>query len=275
MAPPRPATAAESAGASARAQKLGGITITKIDGAKLSLVTVDGWTRTIDSTGATIKRDGATIKVGDLAVGDEIVLRQKREADGTFTVTAIRVVLPKVAGLVTDVGSSSLTLAPPDGAKVVVKVTSSTTYRVGKDKVEKSAVTVGMQAVATGTKAADGTLTATSITARASSLAGTVAAVSGTTITVTQRDGTKVTLKVTSTTTYRVLGVKDAKLGDVKVDMRIVATGLRNADGSFTAAAVGAGVGGKHKGWGGWKWPGGKPDKNPAPAGTQKPPSDG
>jgi hypothetical protein len=132
-----------------------------------------------------------------------------------------------------------------------------------------------MQAVATGTKAADGTLTATSITARASSLAGTVAAVSGSTITVTQRDGTKVTLKVTSTTTYRVLGVKDAKLGDVKVDMRIVATGLRNADGSFTAAAVGAGVGGKHKGWGDWKWPGGKPDKSPAPAGTQKPSSDG
>ena len=254
--------------------KLGGITITKIDGAKLSLVTVDGWTRTIDSTGATITRDGATIKVGDLAFGDEIVLRQKREADGTFTVTAIRVVLPKVAGLVTDVGSSSLTLAPPDGAKIVVKVTASTTYRVGKDKVEKSAVTAGMQAVATGTKAADGSLTATSITARASSLAGTVAAVSGSTITVTQRDGAKVTLKVTSTTTYRVLGVKDAKLGDGRSTCELSPRASATPTAPFRVGGR-RGVGGKHKGWGDWKWPGGKPDKNPAPAGTQKPPSEG
>ncbi len=98
-------------GGAGRGSRMGGITITKIDGAKLSLETDDGWTRTIDATGATITRDGATIAVGDLAVGDEIVLRQQRQADGTFKITAIRVILPKVAGLVTDVAASSLTLA--------------------------------------------------------------------------------------------------------------------------------------------------------------------
>jgi hypothetical protein len=331
-------------------RKLGGITITKIDGAKLSLVTVDGWTRTIDSTGATITRDGATIKVGDLAVGDEIVLRQKREADGTFTVTSIRVVLPKVAGLITDVASSSLTLAAKDGAKTIVKLTSSTTYRLGKDKADKSVVTAGMQAVATGTKAVDGSLTATSIavspslssgtitevasssltlaakdgaktivkltssttyrlgksdaqksaakvgmqavasgtkavdgsltatsvTLKAARIAGNVTATSATSITVTDKKGTRTTVKVTSATTYRVAGVEASKLADVKVGMWIVAEGVRNGDGSFAASAVQAAAAGKHWGWGDWKPNRGGPGKaSPAPAGTQQPSSNG
>ena len=257
-----------------RASKLGGITITKIDGPRLALVTDDGWTRTIDATGATITRAGTMIAVGDLAVGDTIVLRQERRADGTFKVTAIRVILPKVAGTVTAITDSSLTLAARDGTKVTVKLTSSTTYRLGKSKADKSAVKVGMQAVATGTKAPDEALTATSVTVKASRLAGTVAAVSGTTITVTARDGSKVTVKTTSSTTYRVAGATNAKLADVKVDMWIVAGGLRNDDGSFTASAVRAAPAGKHKGWGDWKpnrgRSGGSDLASPAPAGAQR-----
>jgi hypothetical protein len=335
---------------------MGAITITKIDGTKLSLETADGWTRTIDATGAEITRGGATIAVGDLAVGDEIVLRQKRQADGSYKVTAITVILPKVAGLVSDVASSSLTITTRDGAKVTVKLTSATTYRLGKKKADKSVVVDGMQAVATGTKAADGTLTATSIvvspstatgtvsevtsagmtltardgtkttgkvtsaptyrngrhqahrpaiksgmqaaasgtraadgtltatsiTVQASRVTGTVSATSGSTITLAAMDGTKVTVKVTSSTTYRVAGVKDATLADVKVDMVIVAVGLRNADGSFSATTVNAATAGKGgwRGWGDWKSFGrghaDDPNKaSPAPAGSQKPSSEG
>jgi Domain of unknown function (DUF5666) len=256
--------------------RLGAITITKIDGAKLSLVTADGWTRTIDATGATITRDGATIAVGDLAVGDEIVLRQQRQADGTFKITAIRVILPKVAGTVSAVAASSLTLAARDGTKTTVKLTASTTYRLGKAAADASVVKVGMQAVVTGTKASDGTLTATSVTVKASTVAGTVAATSGSTITITARDGSKVAVKVTSATTYRVAGVEKAALTDVKVGMWIVVQGLRNDDGSFTASTVAAAAAGKHKGWGDWKPDRGGPDKaSPAPAATQQPSSNG
>lgn len=256
--------------------RLGGITITKIDGAKLALVTTDGWTRTIDVTGATITRDGATIAVGDLAVGDEIVLRQQRQADGTFKVTAIRVILPKVAGTVTAVAASSLTLAARDGTKTTVKLTASTTYRLGKAAADRSAVKVGMQAVVTGTKAADGTLTATSVTVKASRVAGTVAATSGSTITVTARDGSKVVVKVAASTTYRVAGVEKAALTDVKVDMWIVAEGVRNDDGSLAASTVAAAAAGKHKGWGDWKPVRGGPGKaSPAPVATQQPSSNG
>lgn len=192
-------------GGNGRGRTLGDITITKVDGARLSLETGDGWTRTIDATGATITRGGTTIVVGALAVGDTIVLRQARRADGTFTVTAIRVILPKVAGTVTGVAASSLTLAA--------------------------------------------------------------------------RDGTKVTVKLTSSTTYRVAGVKEAQLADVKVDMWIVAAGLRNDDGSLTASTVRAAAAGNHRSWGDWKPNGGRNGGSnratPAPAGTQRPSSNG
>lgn len=333
-----------------RASRLGGITITKIDGSRLALVTDDGWTRTIDAAGATITRDGAKIAVADLAVGDEIALRQKRQADGTFMITTIQVILPKVTGLVTDVASSSLTLAKRDGTKVTVNLTSSTTYRLGKDAAAKSVVVVGMQAAATGkkaadgsltatsvtvspsrvagtvsgiastsltlatrdgttvtvkvtssttyrlgknaadksvlkvglqavasgTKAADGTLTATSVTLKASRLTGTVTATSATTITVTDRKGARTTVNVTSSTTFWVAGVAASRLADVKVDMWIVAEGVRNDDGSFAASAVQAAAAGKHKGWGDWKPNrGGNGGATPAPAGTQQPSSNG
>ena len=54
------------------ARGLGGVTITAIDGSKLSLKTADGWTRTITvTTDTTITKGGQAIKVGDLDVGDK------------------------------------------------------------------------------------------------------------------------------------------------------------------------------------------------------------
>ncbi len=269
-----------------RGMRFGHITISKVDGSTLALVTDDGWTRSIDATGATIWRDGATIALGDLAVGDEIMLGQERQADGTFTVTAIKVILPKVAGLITDVTSSSITLALRDGTKMSVNLTSTTAYRLGKSGADKSALKVGMQATASGTKAADGTLTATSVTLKAARIAGTVTATSATTITVADGRGTTTSLKVTSTTTCWVAGVEGAKLADVKVAMWLVAEGVRNDDGSFTASAVQAAAGEKlrgwgelKRGWGGFKLDRGGKDKSPgatpAPAGTQPPTSNG
>ncbi len=257
-----------------RVGKLGAITITKIDGPRLSLTTRDGWIRTIDASAAAITRGGQAIKVADVAVGDEIVLRQKRQADGTFAITAIRVVLPKVAGTVTSADATRLVVTAADGTKTTVMFAATTTYRVGKDKVDRVAVKVGMQAVVTGTKAANGTLTATSVNARLSQVGGSVAATGGSTITVTTRKGTTVTVTVGSTTTYKVAGVKAAALADVKADMWIVVDGLRNADGSFTASTVRAAAAGTHKGWGDWK-PNRKSDATPKPGATKPPTSNG
>jgi len=68
------------------------ITITKIDGSTLSLATTDGWTRTIDATGATITKGGQTIALTDLKVGDQINFREARQSDGSYKITTIVVV---------------------------------------------------------------------------------------------------------------------------------------------------------------------------------------
>ena len=62
-----------------------------------------------------ITRAGTTIAVGDLKVGDEIVFRQNRQDDGTYTITEIRLVLPTVAGQVTKVDGSTITVQRLDG----------------------------------------------------------------------------------------------------------------------------------------------------------------
>jgi hypothetical protein len=147
----------------------GQISITSITGNDLSLKTVDGWTRTITVTSSTkITKGGATIAVGDLAVDDEIRFSQTRNSDGTYTIDAIAVVLPKVGGEVTAKTDTSITVTQRDGSSATIKVTSSTTYQVaGVTTAGLSDITVGMRLMAEGAKASDGTLTATRVLAAA------------------------------------------------------------------------------------------------------------
>ena len=76
--------------------QFGAITITKIDGNKLSLQTADGWTRTIDATGATITRAGATITVGKVDMW--IVAEGLRNTDGSFAASAVQAAAAKKHG---------------------------------------------------------------------------------------------------------------------------------------------------------------------------------
>jgi hypothetical protein len=266
----------------------GAISITRIDGTKLSLTTVDGWTRTIDAAGATITKAGKTIAASGLAVGDQITFRESRQTDGTFKVTAISVVVPRVAGTVKAVSASTITLTLRDGSTQDVKVTSSTAYTVGGAASDKSAVTVGAQVTAQGTKAQDGTFTALAVDVQPNRLAGTVTATTSTTITVKTQDGTSVTVKVDSNTTYHVAGVTSATIKDIAVDQVLVAVGLRTANDTFQATSVSAGSassrgvgpgmrglpfgggwpgGGRHFGGGPFGGPfGGQPAASPAPS---------
>jgi len=141
----------------------GGVEITAIDGSNVSLKTVDGWTRTIQVTSSTqITKGGDTIALSDLAVGDTIRFRQKRNADGSFSVIRIDVVLPSVAGTVTAKTGSTITLKQRDGTSVTVHVTGSTKFRVQgvTGTASLSDVAVGMGLIANGEKNADGSLNA-------------------------------------------------------------------------------------------------------------------
>jgi hypothetical protein len=230
------------------------ISITAISGSKLSLETDNGWTRTIDATGATITKDGKTVALSALAVGDRIVFRETRNDDGTYTVIAIVVVQPSVAGTVASVSGSTVTVTERDGGTRTVLLTSSTTYELAGKAATKDAVVAGARIVARGTLAADGTLTATSVEVNAAKAVGTVKEKSASSITLTTRDDSTVVVKVDSGTTYQIDGVTSPTLADIEVGAVVMASGTRNADGSLTATVVRSWAAGQDggPGMGGW-----------------------
>ncbi len=140
------------------------ITISAINGSDLSLKTEDGWTRTITATSTTtITKGGATITVGDLAVGDQIVFAQTRAADGTYSVTAIKVVLPSSGGQVTAVNGNTITVTQKDGTTTTIHVDGNTKYQVNGAAGSLSDIKVGSFIIAEGTQRTDGSLDAAAI----------------------------------------------------------------------------------------------------------------
>lgn len=243
-----------------RAEMGNAITITAIDGAKLALETDNGWTRTIDASGATVTRDGATVALSTLKVGDQIVFRETPKDDGTYTITAITVIQPAVAGTVASVSGSTVTVTQRNGSTSKVVLTSTTTYQLAGETTTRDAVVTGTRIVARGALASDGTLTATSVDVAPATSAGTVKEKGSSSLTLTTRDGSTVTIKVSSSTTYMVGGVTTPTLADVKVGDIVMAAGSRNADGSLSATVVRSHTAGQFGGpGGGFGGPGGMP----------------
>lgn len=214
------------------------ITITKIDGSKLSLQTTDGWTRTIDATGATVTKSGQTVAVTSLKVGDLINFRESRQSDGSYKITTIEVLVPTASGSVTAVGSGSVTISQSDSSSKTLALTVSTTYSEAGATVSKSALVVGVRISAQGTVDSAGSFTATAITIAPSSVQGTVASKTSATIVMTTTAGKTVTIDVSSATKYSVRGVSAPTLADVAVGDRMAAVGSLNADGSLNATTV-------------------------------------
>jgi hypothetical protein len=141
------------------------ITISAIDGSNLSLETDDGWTRTITvGSSTTITKGGETIAVSDLAVGDQIGFSQERASDGTYSITAIKVVLPSIGGEVTAITDSTITVTGKDGTTGTIHVDGDTTYEVGGTTDEALAdIEVGDFVVAEGSLRTDGSLDADAV----------------------------------------------------------------------------------------------------------------
>jgi len=142
----------------------GSITIDAINGTSLDLSTADGWTRTVDTTGVKITRDGAAITLADLVVGDRVRLDETRNDDGTFTVSAITVVLPTVTGTVATVAADSFSVTQGDGTTIAVFVNDATTWTApGSSAPGIGDLAVGDRVAARGTLRADGSLDATDV----------------------------------------------------------------------------------------------------------------
>jgi Domain of unknown function (DUF5666) len=143
----------------------GGVTIASIDGSSLSLRTADGWTRTIALTSSTkITRAGQTIGIADLKTGDTIAFRETRASDGTYTIDAISVVLPRVFGQVTATTADTITIKQFGGTTTTVHVGGSTTFQIfGVTKPTIGSIKAGMTITAEGTQAGDGSFNALSV----------------------------------------------------------------------------------------------------------------
>ena len=259
------------------------ITIEAINGSSLSLETANGWTRTIDASGATITKGGATIGVGDLNVGDRIGLRERRNDDGSFTVTGIVVVLPRVVGTITEVGDTTFTVRQRDGTTKTVTVNGATTYTLRREAGSKADLAVGAKVEAVGTES-DSTFTASAVHIVPSTVGGVVTAKTADSITIRRPDGTLDTIHVDSSTEFHAADGSAASLSDVAVDARIAAEGTANDDGSLDATDVylggrrvlrGGGPGhAPGRGFGpGLRLPGLGPDAAPTP--TPTPGADG
>lgn len=221
------------------------ITIKSISGSNVTLATDDGWTRTIAVTSSVaLTKGGQTITVAGLAVGDQIRFEQTKNADGTYTVNALAVVVPSVRGTVSGVSASDFKVTTRDGSVWTIATNGSTKYQFGTGTGAVADVKDGTVALIQGTKTGDNALTALTVRVAADKAVGTVTAKTANSITITTRDGSTVTVHVGSATTYAVASVASPTLADVTVDMRIGVSGRKQTDGSINADAVVAGKGG-------------------------------
>lgn len=236
----------------------GPITIKAITGSQLSLATEDGWSRTVTvGPGTTITRGGVAIALGDLKVGDEVGFRQTRNADGTYTITAITVATARAGGEVSAIDGNAITVKKKDGTTRVITVTSATIYKLGPNPGTKADVKVGTMVDAAGLVSGD-TFTAITVRIRLAMAGGEVTAKTSDSITVKDRTGTTRVIHVTGSTTYEVRGKPSgASLADIAMGDRVIAAGTLRADGALDAVNV---HGGPPKG--------SKPDKAPVASTT-------
>ena len=156
-----------------------GVKVTAVAGTSVSLATDDGWTRTITlSAQTTITRGGQPATVADVKVGDDIRFAERRNTDGTYTVTALAIVLPQTAGTVTAVGADTITITGRDGASQTIRTTGSTTYHLGQANGSRSDVKVGAMIAAVGERGSDGSFSASSVQIFVPRVVGSVTSVS-------------------------------------------------------------------------------------------------
>jgi hypothetical protein len=143
------------------------ITVSAITSPMITVVTDDGWSRDVDTTGVSITRNGATITLDDVHVGDAVRLGQTRNEDGAWTINSISVQLALVQGTVASVDTDSFTITDADGAPVVVRVSDTTRWVARRGTAAGlSSLTVGSTVVVEGVRAADGSIDAMAVGVR-------------------------------------------------------------------------------------------------------------
>jgi len=143
---------------------------------------------------------------------------------------------------ITAVNGSSVSLETVDGWARTITVTDQTTITRDGEEVALSDLQVGDKIRFRQTVDDAGNYTVTAIAVVLPSVIGQATAVDGDSITLTQPDGSSVTVHVDSSTEFTVGGETGKSLSDVEVGMIVGASGEENADGSLDASRVRAGT---------------------------------
>jgi len=215
-----------------------------------------------------LTKAGQPVALSTLAVGDHIRFAQKKNDDGTYTVTAITIPVDRTAGEVSAISGNTMTIKLRNGDTKAITLTGSTKYTLGRAAADKADVKVGSKVGVAG-EASGSTFTALAVDIQPTLVAGDVTAKTSNSITLKKRDGSTVTIHVSAETKFGVRGKQDATIADIAVGDPVWAAGQSRSDGSLDATAVAKGFGfgrgkGDHRGG-----DGAKPNASPSQGTTQ------
>lgn len=143
---------------------------------------------------------------------------------------------------ITAINGSSISLETADGWTRTITVTGDTQLIKDGDEIAVSDLAVGDHIRFRQTVDDNGNWTVTAIAVVSPSVFGQVTAVTGDSITLSQPDGSTVTVHIDSATEFTIGGETGKALSDVEVGMIVAASGEQNSDGSLDAARVRAGT---------------------------------
>lgn len=258
----------------------GGLIVTGVSGSTITATAHRAQTVDVQVTATTVYTEaGASASLSDVKAGEAIAVQTAggvpmpgrpmygAPLTGTQTITAtgVTIILPRVSGVVSAVGASSLTLSTLDGVTKTVTLTSATRYQKAGQTVALSDVTLGTAVTSEGPLSADGSLAAVRVTIALPHLFGRVASVNGSTITLSGERGVTKTMTTSGSTTYVNADGSAATASAVKVDSFIGGEGVLSSDGKTLSAlrvivGWGKGPGGQDggpDGRGGFGGPGG------------------
>jgi RNase P/RNase MRP subunit p29 len=230
-------------------------TVSAIEGTTLVLDTLQGEKQVTTDEAIFWAPDVENPSLADVQVGDPVVAWGRPDEDGSLASRLVAIALTKelrehaVRGRVTAVEGQTLFIITREGEKEVV-TTSETHFRV--PNVEESNlddIEAGCIIAALGQKDDDGTFTAQIVAVararprlkmivRRNMVFGEVMAIKGMTLTLETRRGEQ-TILTDANTRFRIPGVENPSIEDIKVGDRVIALGRHTEVGDFIARVVG------------------------------------
>jgi hypothetical protein len=214
---------------------VGGIVVS-VTSTTLSVRSTNDVTRSYTLNSSTRYLEGST------TTNSQVLLTGERvhvvTSPGSTTAKAVRVLEPRVVGIIVGISGNTVTTIGHSGLERVIDTSGSTSYHEGRSLVSQGTLKLGELITARGKPSSSQTiLDATNIVIHLPHYAGTVTAISGDTLTMKLRDGVVATINVTGTTTYRD-GRTASSLSAIKDGSFVVAKGLVTGTNTMTATGL-------------------------------------